>query len=107
MTAYAHEGALPAQQSFIKVDAKNVVLSSIKKAEDDNSLVIRLFEFEGKAADVRIMLPKTAIAATETNLMEDNAGDLNLEANGQVVVVPIKPYEIKSVKVGFLPSHAE
>ena len=108
VSAYPHEGALPQQQSFVKVDAKNVVLSSIKKAEDDNSLVIRLFEFEGKSGDVQITLPRAATAATEVNLMEDTVAPLGLNSDKwPVVVVPIKPYEIKSVKVGFLPAHAQ
>ena len=101
---FAHTGTLPAQKSFVKVDAPNVVLSSLKKAEDDNSLIIRLFEFEGKEQQVHITLPQPASKVTETNLLEADQNALTLAPGGTEILAPTKPYEIKSVKVTFAPT---
>lgn len=94
-----HQGALAAEHSFLQVPSENVIVSAMKKAEDDNSLVVRFYEWAGKAGDVTLALPPGAQSAVETNLMEKPAQDLAVQ-NG-AVKVPTKPYEIKTVKVQF------
>ncbi len=92
-----HQGALPAEHSFLQVPADNVIVSAIKKAEDDNALVVRFYEWAGKQGDVVLQVPPGAQSARETDLMEKPLGSLTL--NGNAVSVPTKPYEIKTVKV--------
>ena len=94
-----HQGTLAPEQSFLQVANDNVIVSAVKKAEDENALVVRYYEWAGKAGDVALQLPAGAQSASETNLMEKAAGDLRV-ANGKVTV-PTKPYEIKTVKVQF------
>jgi alpha-mannosidase len=94
-----HQGLFPAQHAFVQVHADNVVLTAVKRAEDDTSLILRFYEWAGKTGNVGIQLPAGAQSASETNLMEKAIGDLSLQ-NG-VLTVPTKPYEIKTVKVGF------
>jgi alpha-mannosidase len=81
------------------VEPENVVLTAIKKAEDDGALVLRFYEWAGKATDVVLAVPAGAKSASETNLMETRIGDLSL-ADGKVTV-STKPYEIKTVKVDY------
>ncbi len=94
-----HQGALPAQHSFVEVTPENVVLTAMKKAEDDDSLILRFYEWSGKNTAVKIQLPTGAQTAQEADLMERPTGSLSLQAN--TVTVPTKPYEIKTVKVRF------
>jgi len=94
-----HEGALPAEHSFISVNADNVVLTAFKKSEDDDSMILRFYEWAGREGDVKIDLPSGAQNAQETNLMERPIADLPL-SNGEVTV-HTKPYEIKTVKIGY------
>jgi len=94
-----HQGKLSPEHSFFQADADNVVITAVKKAEDDNALVLRFYEWAGKESDVRIHLPPGAESVSETNLMEVSAGSLPLQ-NG-TVVVHTKPYEIKTLKVIF------
>jgi len=96
-----HAGSLPATYSFVKIDAPNVVLTAVKKAEDDDGLLIRFYEWAGKAGDVRIELPQQVSQAEETNLMEKTDHALTLGDGGKSVSIAIKPYEIKTVKVTF------
>ncbi len=97
----AHEGVLPPSSSFVQIEPSNVILTAIKKAEDDNALVFRFFEFEGKASQVRLTLPEPATKAAQTNLMEKEESSLSPGAGGKQISVSIGPYEIKSVKVWF------
>jgi alpha-mannosidase len=96
-----HAGPLPAEHSFISADADNVVITAVKQAEDDNSLIIRFYEWAGKPAQVKVHLPQAAKAAYDVNLMEKSEQPLTLGATGAEVTVPTKPYEIKSVRVVF------
>jgi alpha-mannosidase len=94
-----HEGQLPGEHSFVQTKADNVIVTAVKKSEDDNTIIVRFFEWAGKQGDVAIQLPTGAVSASETDLMEKPSGDVAL-ANG-ALKVPTKAYEIKTVKVTF------
>lgn len=94
-----HEGALPAQHAFVEVKAENVVLTALKKAEEDDDLIVRFYEWAGKETPVKIQLPPGAKSAQEADLMERPIGGLPVAAG--VATVHTKPYEIKTVKVRF------
>ncbi len=46
--------ALPEKGSFFTFSAGNVLIGTIKKAEDDNSVILRCYDIEGKPAEVRL-----------------------------------------------------
>ncbi|MCL5286394.1 MAG: glycosyl hydrolase-related protein [Acidobacteria bacterium] len=75
----------------------------IKKAEDDDGIMIRFYESAGRETQVKLRLPPGAARAVETNLMEKEEKALSIEKNGEVVV-STRPYEIKTVKLKFAPS---
>ena len=101
LVAMPHAGTLPASYSFVQLAPANLVLTAVKKAEDDDALIFRFYEFAGEKTDARLHLPPSATEAVETDLMETRQRDLPLE-NGQVVIAT-GPYEIKCAKVRFAP----
>ena len=101
MWAQKHEGTLPREHSFVRVEPDNVVLTAIKKSEDDDSLVLRFYEWAGREADVKLQLPAGAQSASETDLMERSIASLAM--HNDAVTVHTKPYEIKTLKVRFAP----
>jgi len=94
-----HQGHLKDEFSFLSVGADNVVVTAVKKAEDDSALIIRFYEWAGKTGDVQVRLPSGATAAAETDLMERPT--VNLALQGGTIAVPTKPYEIMTVRVQF------
>jgi alpha-mannosidase len=76
-----------------------VVITAVKKAEDDNSLIVRFYEWAGTESDAKLQLPSGAASAEETNLMEQSIGNLPVQAGA--VILHTKPYEIKTVKIQF------
>ena len=94
-----HPGAMKQEHSFFEVQAENVVMTAIKKAEEDGSLILRFYEWAGKESDVKIVLPAGAQSASETDLMERPIGDLAVP--GGALAVHTKPYEIKTIRVRF------
>ena len=99
MQAEKHAGSLPPQQSFVKLGNENVILTAVKRAEDDNSLIIRFYEWAGKDGVVKVDIGPGVESASEADLMERPTGELQVEK--AVVKVPTKPYEIKTVKLKF------
>jgi alpha-mannosidase len=98
VTTTQHPGPLPAEKSFFGTTEDNVVITAVKRAADDDALIVRFYEWAGKKGDIHLNLPQPATAAWETNLMEVVQGPLQLDASGKVVV-PTNPYEIKTLKV--------
>ena len=92
-----HLGMAGSEHSFMQVQPDNVVVTAIKKAEDDDSTIVRFYEWSGRGADVRLQLPSGANSASDADLMERPINNLPVEKN--VVIVSTKPYEIKTVKV--------
>jgi alpha-mannosidase len=78
-----------------------VVLTAVKKAEDANALIFRVYEWAGKETTAEFHVPPGATGATVTNLMEQPEGE-PLPVTGDVVKVPIHPYEILTVRVDYL-----
>ncbi len=97
---FAHGGALPAAYSFGSVENPNVTLTAMKKAEDGSALVFRMYEWAGTVSTVKLHVPKGATYATETNMMEKPEGD-KIPVAGDMVTLPIKPFEILTVEVGY------
>ena len=94
-----HSGELPAAQSLLAIDSPTVFLTAMKKAEDDNSLILRFYKLAGGVEETTITLPCAATEAVETDLIERPFSRLQVAANR--VRVQMKPYEIKTVKVKF------
>jgi alpha-mannosidase len=101
----AHPGALPPSHSFASVAPENVVLTAVKKAEDQNGLgvnglIFRVYEWAGKETTAEFHVPPGATSATVTNLMETPEG-APLTVTGDVVKAPIHPYEILTIRVDY------
>jgi len=94
-----HPGALPPAHSFLQVDEENVVVTALKKAEDSGDLIVRFYEWAGKSGDVVLKFAAPVESSAETNLMEQAAGALSLRDGA--VIVPTKPYEIRTAQIHF------
>ncbi len=89
-----HQGPLPGSQSLFAADADNVIVTAIKKDEDDEGLTLRLYEWRGRKSGVHLKLPAGWRVAAETNLMEKVERPL-----AAAEVVYVDPYEIKTIRL--------
>jgi alpha-mannosidase len=97
----SHTGTWSAERSFVSVAQDNVVLTAVKKTEDGDALLFRLYEWAGKNSEVQLAVPAGAASATLTNLMEQPEGaPLEISHDGKVTV-PVHPFEIVSVRVNY------
>ena len=101
MQVEAHSGTMPGEHAFVTVEPENVVLTAMKKTEDGNGLILRLYEWAGKSGEVEVHLPQGATAATMTNLMEQPEGSPLAVTGTDRITAPIHPYEILTLRVDY------
>jgi len=83
-----------------KVDAPNVIIESVKLAEDDNgALIYRLYEAERSATCATLTLPGAPVSAEVTNMLEETEEKLQLCDNQ--VKLSFRAFEIKTIKVKY------
>lgn len=85
--------------SFARVGARNVVLDTIKRAEDGNGIILRLYECENSHVRTTLELNGIIRAAQDCDLLENREADLPVDGNR--VQLSVKPYEIKTIRIEF------
>ncbi|WP_042163086.1 alpha-mannosidase [Paenibacillus gorillae] len=86
------------EQSFLAIDAPNVIIEAVKPAEDDDAYVIRLYEAERSAVkDALLTFDKAPKRVVIANMLEEGQEELALKGNS--VALDFRPFEIKTVKV--------
>ncbi|SHE36658.1 alpha-mannosidase [Caldanaerobius fijiensis DSM 17918] len=92
-----HEGTLPAQLSLLNVDKSNVVVEVVKKAEDSDDIIVRMYECYNTRTKVKFTFFKQLERVAECDLMENEVKELDFDGN--TFSFEIKPYEIKTFKL--------
>ena len=92
------KGNLPKSMSLCQIDKPNVLLMTMKKAEDSEGIIIRLIETEGCDTEASVTLSRISIAkAYETNLVEEN--ERLLAVQGQTITTSVKAFGIKTIRI--------
>ncbi|HIE05080.1 MAG TPA: hypothetical protein EYP61_10010, partial [Candidatus Latescibacteria bacterium] len=98
-----HEGKLPKEMWFISVEPSNVFLSGLKKAEEGEGLVVRLYETEGRTTEAEVHFDHSLVGpdprAVEVDILERPISDSTARMEGSTLKVSIPAYGIVTVKV--------
>jgi alpha-mannosidase len=84
-------------QSLISVNRPNVVVETVKQAEDGDGVVVRLYECQRQRGPVVLTAGFDLAEAWHTNLLEENQAAL--ETEGSSVTFYVKPYEIVTLRL--------
>ena len=84
---------LPPERSFFSIDADNLVLTALKKADRDGAIVLRVFEIRGDTAESTVRFLGRERSFQAVNLLEEN---LPKEHQN---VLHVQPYEISTIKL--------
>ncbi len=92
-----NEGTLPESYSFISCDNEDVIIDTVKAAQDGNGIIIRLYQSRRVRGErtLTINLPFNKIY--ECNLME--AEDKEITATGNTLKFNITPFEVKTYRI--------
>jgi len=96
------KGSWPASASFLKVDAPNVVCTTIKPAEANGTgYILRFHETRGRPTDVSVSLPflPGIVSARETDLVENDTSRTLQVSKGSEVAFSVRPFGIKTIRV--------
>ena len=78
--------------SLASADQSNIMIETVKQAEDSDATIIRFYEFENKSTTVRIDLPDQAKAIWLCDMLENK--QRLLAENASFVTLPVAPFEI-------------
>ena len=92
-----HKGSLAKTHSFIQVEPDNIILNALKKSEDDQDWIVRLYETAGKACQAVVRFDRTLTGVTEVNLIEDKLD--TIKSGDKEFRFDMKPNEIRTFKV--------
>jgi alpha-mannosidase len=86
-TAAPASAGLPESKSFLPFQAPNIVLSTMKKAEKGDAVILRVYDIEGKDTETTLSLFVPLKTAEKTNIIEEEGTPLKLTKNGLPVKV--------------------
>jgi len=92
-----HGGELPAGQSFVTVEPENIVVTGLKKAEDSDDLVLRLYEAWGRPTKARIAFSLPVKSWAESDLLERELPNIGGKINKGAISLPVGKHEIKTL----------
>ncbi|MNY53132.1 hypothetical protein D3C86_1888630 [compost metagenome] len=95
--AAAREGDLQDRYSSMELEGAEVMIESVKKAEDEDALVVRLYETSGASRDVHLWVHLPHQEAVLADLMEHPL-EL-LECQGGSYQLSFKPFEVITVLI--------
>jgi alpha-mannosidase len=87
----------PPQHASLAGTEGGLVLDTIKRAENSDAIVLRLYEPFGGRGDARVRLSAPFSSARRANLLEDEGDQLTVDRSE--IVIPYRPHEIVTVVV--------
>ncbi|MFQ3548852.1 MAG: glycoside hydrolase family 38 C-terminal domain-containing protein [Armatimonadota bacterium] len=90
MQTTEHDGCLPLEQSFVTISHKEIIVSAIKKSQDNSMAVLRVFNItDDNQKDVKIYF-KSAKKAFLLNLNEEKQKDIKCKDETIKIDIPAK-----------------
>lgn len=94
-------GSLPREMSFVSVDSPNLIVETVKKAEDDGDIIVRVHDEYNQRGIGRLTFARPVKAARSVNLIEDEPDGTDPAVDGADLVFSYGPYEIRTFKIAF------
>jgi len=85
------------QLSLLSVDSPNVIIETVKQAEDGKGLIVRLYENQRSRGTVTLRAGFPLASAHRCSLLEENRASLPITQNA--VQFAIKPYQIITLRL--------
>ncbi len=89
--------SLAESQSFLGVNEENIIVTAMKKAENEDGVAIRFYNLDGHKSEVNLSLWKSFNKAFDTNLIEEVEAELKIKKKN--LKVEVGKYEIATIKL--------
>ncbi len=94
-------GSAPTDWTLATARGVPMVVGALKRAEDDDALILRLHEPNGSRGLVHLQFTVPLVSVERVNLIEDidlDGGQVTLSEDGEVSLI-VRPYEIVSLRL--------
>ena len=91
----AHGGPLPKSFSLVGTDRENVIVETIKVAEDSDDLILRCYESHNQRGDVALRFGLPIENVFECNLLEEDRR--RLKTRGDSALLHVTPFQVRTV----------
>lgn len=88
-------GTLAKEYSFITCNADNIFVEVVKKSEDGQGIIVRLFECFNRRSEINLKLADSYKEIYECNMLEEKEQLISCSADE--ISLLMKPYEIKTI----------
>jgi len=103
-----HDGNLGGSFEFVKLNTDKVAVKALKKAENSDDMIIRLYELTGENQDdVQITFPATIISAKEVNGVEEEIPDAAVNFSGNKISLSMTKYQPRTFSVKLAPASGQ
>ncbi len=94
-----HKGSLPEVHSFMKLEPSNLVLTTVKKAEDSEAWILQWYEARGEDSQSMLTLPRAPKKIVSSNFLEEEGMPISFDKN--IANVRTKKNSVVTIKVYF------
>jgi len=91
--------SIPESMSFFSTENKNIVISTVKKSEDTDALITRLYDIEGVDTSLRFKTFRDINEVVRTNLLEYPVEEIK-SSPGESFDTQIGRYSIETYRLG-------
>ncbi|HEX3954732.1 MAG TPA: glycoside hydrolase family 38 C-terminal domain-containing protein [Stellaceae bacterium] len=90
-------GQLPSSAAWLRPEAANIIVETVKQAEDGRGLIVRLYEAAGASTSTVLHGGFALAGVDEVNLIEESPAPLNF--TGRDVKLTFRPFEIRTLRL--------
>jgi len=92
-----HKSPISDRQSFIETNRPNIIIETIKRAEDSNGIIVRLYESQRDRGEFIVKTAFPLQQAWRTNILEENQE--KIPVTGNHLTFQIKPYQVLTLRL--------
>lgn len=83
---------------MLSVDSDNIVIETVKRAEDGDGIIVRLYECQRRRGQFTLQAGFEITAAAITNLLEDDQETIEV-TDGHAITLAYRPYQIMTLRL--------
>jgi alpha-mannosidase len=99
VTGPVRPGNMPETMSFVSLANKNLMISTVKKCDDNDDLIIRCYDVEGVDSEAKISLTIPYKQAEKTNMIEEEGKQI--PGSGKSLDFKVGHHSIETLKLKF------
>ncbi len=103
-TTDKHEGFLASRASYLNIESKNIRVTSFRKSENSNKLILRLYNSSTIEENIKVILNYKIKSVNRVNFLEENKETIINKDNCFELIVSPKAIETISIELYSMPN---